>query len=608
MQAAKYRSDIDGLRALAIIPVVLYHLDLAFFSGGFVGVDIFFVISGFLITSILVKEMQQDRFSLINFYERRARRILPALFVVIIFVLLTAPFFLAPNEYSFLPIEVLGVLVFCSNIISWMKSGYFSADSEERPLLHMWSLGVEEQFYIVLPILLLISLYLFKKKYGIAILIITLVSLFTSIYFTKTSPSASFFLLHTRFWELAVGSLCAIYFTNIALNKVYKEILSFIGLIFILISIFTFNKHLVFPGYHALLPVLGTALILISAQNTTVGKFLSHKLMVFFGLISYSLYLWHWPLIVFSRDTYTIDLNFHPAIIFIISIGMAWLSYKYIETPFRNRTKFTPIKIFKLSFQTYFIILLLCLGTFYLSKNWHTRFDTKTQKLFATQQDISPLRNQCHFNKDIPKPDQYCVLGSSQHPKTILWGDSHGTELGYALSLYTSLYSVTYSSCSPNINYDYPYRIHCKDHNKQVFDFIIQNKNIQNVIITARYDNKAAEELIKYKANLDDQIQILHANGKHIIIMNEIPTPYFNIPQHLAKTKDLNETFTYRPKVFQHFKLPSYATVVKYEDILCQSNQCPLYINNSSLLFDDQHLTVGSAKIAAKYITDHILK
>lgn len=609
MSATSYRKDIDGLRALAILPVVFYHLGMSLFPGGFIGVDIFFVISGYLITSIITKEIEEKQFSFINFYEKRARRLMPALFAVLLFVIFASPFFLAPDNYKFLPIEIAGVLLFCSNVVSWMKSGYFSPDASERPLLHTWSLGIEEQFYLFLPVFLLISIYLFKKKYGLFILCLTVCSFLGSAFYTSKDPASSFYLLPTRFWELAIGSLCAIYINFAPKNNIIREILAGIGLILIIASSMLFNKDLIFPGYIAVIPVVGAALLLISAQETLVGKFLSNKLFVFFGLISYSLYLWHWPLIVFSKDTYLVDFQLNSLAIFLLSVLLAWLSYKFIETPFRSKSKFNRNKIFFLTIFGGVLISILAVITHYLALHWENRLGSVATKLLASQNDYSPKRNQCHFDGGVPDTSKYCILGSSKNnPSTFVWGDSHGTEIAFALSKYQSVYGVTYSSCSPGINYEYNYRPKCPDHNKAVLDFVLNNESIKNVVIASRYDNKKGNDLVKYKQNISLVLDQLHSSGKNVIILNEIPTPKFDVPKQLAKTKNLAEKFTYSAETFDQLNVKPYVNVVRYEQILCESNKCPLYINGGALLFDNQHITVNASNLVAKYIYENHLK
>lgn len=273
MSSIKYRKEIDGLRAVAILPVLLFHVGYSVFSGGFVGVDVFFVISGYLITKILLDDMHNGKYSLLTFYERRIRRIVPALACVIIFVLMASPFFLPPDNYSFLPKEIIGTLLFSSNIISFLKSGYFSTDAEQRPLLHTWSLGIEEQFYIISPIVLFIAFKYFRTNMKIIIIIFTILSFLMSIFLSKNNPTSSFYLLHTRYWELSFGALAAIGVFKKSEGKIQREILSAFGLFLILFAVFTFTSRTIFPGYSAILPVFGATLVILNSQNTLIGNF-----------------------------------------------------------------------------------------------------------------------------------------------------------------------------------------------------------------------------------------------------------------------------------------------------------------------------------------------
>ncbi|HBT5121320.1 TPA: acyltransferase, partial [Klebsiella pneumoniae] len=309
MSNLKYRADIDGLRAVAILPVLLFHVGYNWFSGGYVGVDVFFVISGYLITSILVNDIKNNTYSILDFYERRIRRIVPALVFVIAFIIVASPFFLPPENYSFLPKEIIGTLLFISNIVSYLKSGYFSTDAEQRPLLHTWSLGIEEQFYIISPVILFIAFKYLKEKTNLLLVILTIISFFMSVFLSQKHPTSSFYLLHTRYWELSFGSLAAVGVFQGSKKQIYREVLSLVGLLMILVAVFSFTPTTIFPSYNALLPVLGATLIILNAEHTTVGKLLSFRPLVFIGGISYSLYLWHWPIIVFANDKYFVDIK-----------------------------------------------------------------------------------------------------------------------------------------------------------------------------------------------------------------------------------------------------------------------------------------------------------
>ena len=302
-----YRSEIDGLRALAVMPVIFFHAGFEAFSGGYVGVDIFFVISGYLITSIILNEKQNNNFTLINFYERRARRILPALFLVMLVTIPLGWLLMLPDQFVDLGKSLYSTSLFSSNILFWLQSGYFEGPAELKPLLHTWSLAVEEQYYLFFPILVMLIWNLGKNWMIVIISLIGILSLITAQIASYESPSANFYLLPTRIWELVLGVLAAFYLLNKPsdfriLGKVASDLLSLLGFGMIFFSVFTFNKFTPFPSFYSLLPTLGTLLIILFAtKNTKVGKVLSLSPIVGVGLISYSLYLWHQPIFAFAR-------------------------------------------------------------------------------------------------------------------------------------------------------------------------------------------------------------------------------------------------------------------------------------------------------------------
>lgn len=294
-----YRREIDGLRALAVLPVILFHAGFETFSGGFVGVDVFFVISGYLITTIILAELEQGKFSIVNFYERRARRILPALFLVMIVCISFAWFWLLPSDMKLFAKSFVAVSLFSSNILFWRESGYFDTAAELKPLLHTWSLAVEEQYYVLFPLFLIVT-WRFGKRWVIGTLVVVAVlSLAAAEWGSTAKPAATFFLLPTRAWELLIGTFVAFYLqgtTTWQPSRVLREVFSALGVAMLAYAVFTFSKQTPFPSLYALVPTVGTALIILFAtQQTTVGKFIGNKFFVGIGLISYSAYLWHQP-------------------------------------------------------------------------------------------------------------------------------------------------------------------------------------------------------------------------------------------------------------------------------------------------------------------------
>src|SRR5215472_1058927 len=349
----RYRREIDGLRALAVIPVMLFHAGFKTFSGGFVGVDVFFVISGYLITSIIVTDLQKDTFSLIGFYERRARRILPALFLVIAVSVPFAWIFLSRQDLSTFSRSLAAVSVFLSNFFFWRDGGYFNTASELKPLLHTWSLAVEEQFYLLFPLFLILAWRFCRRWIVVLLATIGLTSLLAAQWAAYHKPKACFFLLPTRAWELAIGAVIALYLAGdrrVAVSPKARQALGFGGLLLILVSVFMFNSDTPFPSIYALLPTLGTALIiLVGTANTWAGTLLGGRIPVGIGLISYSVYLWHQPMLAFARHAVSEPSALLRGILCVMAFVLAFLSWRLVEQPFRERKRFSRAAVFRFS-------------------------------------------------------------------------------------------------------------------------------------------------------------------------------------------------------------------------------------------------------------------
>lgn len=359
----KYRREIDGLRTIAIVPVVLFHAGYTLFSGGYIGVDIFFVISGYLITSVILEEKKSSTFTLINFYERRARRILPALFFLMAVCTPISWLLYMPNEMKDFSRSLISVVTFISNIFFWKTTGYFETAAELKPLLHTWSLAVEEQFYLLFPLLLMAAWPLNRIKLYVFSLIFAL-SLISAEINVATNPIETFFTFHNRAWELLMGAGAA-YFTfkrkETIQSNLIMNIIHIGGLALILVPIFIFDNQTPSPGLLTTIPTIGaTLIILFESKNTIAYKILSSQLFVGVGLISYSLYLWHQPIFAYFRQTTNHQSgNFTFALLIILTLGLATASWKYIEQPFRNKEKFNQKDIFKYSFIGIFLFILI---------------------------------------------------------------------------------------------------------------------------------------------------------------------------------------------------------------------------------------------------------
>ena len=336
-----YRADIDGLRAVAIVPVVLFHAGVTAFAGGFVGVDVFFVISGFLITGLIRHEIDKGTFSLAGFYERRVRRLFPALFAMLLAVTLCAAWLLLPADLVDYAKSVLATSLFASNFLFWQEAGYFGRAAEDIPLLHTWSLAVEEQFYILFPLFLAYIAARARKRYVAATALVTAVSFIASVAAVKLAPDAAFYLAPFRAWELGVGALLALGALPTLHRHQVRSIVAVLGLTALLCSMTLFSKATPFPGAAALLPCLGTAAIIWAGTggHNVVGDALSARPFVLIGLISYSLYLWHWPLLSLGRYYAVRDLNaLETGALLTLATLASIASWRYVERPFRGKS------------------------------------------------------------------------------------------------------------------------------------------------------------------------------------------------------------------------------------------------------------------------------
>ena len=472
----KYRSEIDGLRAVAVLPVILFHAGFTLLSGGYLGVDVFFVISGYLITSIIVEEVNQQKFSIITFYERRFRRILPALIAMVlattiaVMIMTTSPF-----QLESLGKSIVSVMAFASNIWFWTQSGYFGTASETSPLLHTWSLAVEEQYYLVFPFLVVICAKLHKRALMLSILVIFVISMLIAEWGWRNSPIGNFFLIPSRAWELMAGSLCALliskpFVENMSLAG--KHILSAIGLTAVVISYFTFDATTNHPGLITLIPVTGTVLIILFAtQNGLTGRLLTLKPMVFVGLISYSLYLWHQPILAIAKTLTSIHLApILASILIIVIFFVSYLSWKFVEQPFRNKRAFDKASIFKLSGVAIGSTLAIgCLLIFNLTlqrmivPEHMKRFDALVLA-HSDHTNQKMVNENCRiwsnaFNEDFVSRFESCA---EQHgPAVFVIGGSHGMDMHNAVAMnlnYPFVASVSRGRCRAHDEIDQAFR------------------------------------------------------------------------------------------------------------------------------------------------------
>ncbi|CAI0896240.1 acyltransferase family protein [Serratia quinivorans] len=637
-----YRRDIDGLRAVAILLVVLYHSGVTFLSGGFIGVDVFFVISGFLIGGIIYTELSNKTFSYGRFYTRRIKRIAPALLVMLLICSILAFFYLSPLELKDFSLFSGSTILSVPNIMLWHKTNYFSPNAELNPLLMTWSLGVEEQFYIFLPIILSIVIK-FNKKIVASVAVISIISFVFCVILTKTNPLFSFFMLPTRAWELGMGVMLSIMHREGRFNSLslrVKEIVFIVGLVFILFAAVNFDKHTSFPGYAAILPVLGS-LFIILGNGRISSILLGNRVMVFIGLVSYSWYLWHWPLLSFARLAIDSKLSvYNGLIISSIALFIAYLSYLFVETPFRKGFKFENKKII-LGYVIISTLLILPSSIGYLLQGIPQRVNTAVAQ--AEIDKLERIADPClvGYGSTSYSKDKSC-LANDQQDAVALVGDSHAAALRggveqYAKKSNMGVYQLTKASCPmllgvTRVISSYPsHASECETYNKKVIELITSNEKIKTVIISAFWDsgvddidggytviNSGQNGLSALASGLNDVIQNLTIADKKIILVMDVPFLNFNavraidnqqIPLRRAANQfiqptplDNESTDDYRlPKEKVNTLLTSVAKAQHIEVFnptknLCDTAGCKFKSNNRPLYYDDQHLTyLGSA-------------
>ena len=627
--ADRHRTDIDGLRALAVLPVVFYHAKFGC-PGGFIGVDIFFVISGYLICSLILKEQAKGVFSLVNFWERRIRRIFPALALVVFATILGGWLLFSSEDFNQLGISVVSQALLLSNVhfyhLSLTAGGYFAPVSETRPLVHTWSLAVEEQFYLFFP-LLLIFLSRFRRAASVQVVAtLALASFFYCVYQTvnPVARTAAFYLLPSRAWELLLGAMLAMLIGRLVAGPLVREAAGWTGVVLVCAAIFFYGDRTPFPGVAAFPPCLGAALIIFSSetQPSLVGRLLSWKPVVFIGLISYSLYLWHWPLLVFLRSLATDHNSIRViAALIVASTALAALSWKFVETPFRKRRLLpgrTPIMVFGAATT----ILLLAVG-------WFIRHEQgmvwRLDKRFIRYADSRSHRSPFEFvSIERALTGHFVAMGMKEmnQPLDILvWGDSHAWAIAPVLDELCREESknaalVSFGGVPPVLSSghyneaDFFFQGTNYDPAQVVLDYIMQ-KHPRTVIMVAYWASYKASD--SFKTQLLATVRRTLASGAKVYVVKDVPTPPVDPPRALALMalfgRDL-ETLGVTPAQWQeanHNLSETFDQVSKIGASVLDPapfflNHKGLYgvIKNDEVLYIDAgHLSVEGAKMLA---------
>ncbi|RLL55870.1 acyltransferase, partial [Mariprofundus sp. EBB-1] len=639
-----YRSEIDGLRAIAVIPVIFFHAGFEYFSGGFVGVDVFFVISGYLITTIILSEKEQGTFSLINFYERRARRILPALFLVMLVSLPFAWALLLPADMKDFSQSLVAVSSFASNILFWQETGYWETASELKPLLHTWSLAVEEQYYVLFPLFLML-MWRFRKRWILSsFMVVAIISLSVAQWGAYSSPSATFYLLPTRGWELAIGAAIAFYFLyrkremrTLLSHQSIDEALAFIGLLMIGYSVFEFDETVPFPSLYALIPTIGAGLIIIFASSQTlVGRLLSTKPFVAIGLISYSAYLWHQPLLTFARHrSLTEPSELSLAVMAALSLPLAYLSWRFVEKPFRQKNRFSRKAVF--TFSTVGTALFIIIGlTGHMTNGFDGRSNQGKLTTGAIQKKLEVndgLSDTCVDSFTL-SPD----CRTSDNPEVLIWGDSfamHLTQGIIASNPDAKIIQMTKSMCGPffdiaqiNSICTKKWANGCLEFNGKVRDWLKTNNTVQYVVLSSPFTQyigahnkllfrngkiervKIDQVIVEFKKTLDE----LKSMGLNPIIFSPPPANGYNLGRCLALAdwRDLNlDECNYQEEAIAENRIKVYEfltviekeyRVIRLEEFLCDNEICKTHLDSNYIYRDVGHLSrEGSAALGEKY-------
>lgn len=648
MPTSFYRPDVDGLRAVAVLVVLFFHLDLTQFSGGFIGVDVFLVISGYLITRLLSKEIDNGSFGFTHFWERRVRRLFPAMLVMLGITVIVSLATLFPSEYRAFAKSVGAQSVLMSNILFWNEAGYFDAPSHFKPLLHTWSLSLEEQFYLLFPVLLVLG---FKLRVNRFALLLGLFSASLLAYNTMLTidASAAFFLLPFRAWEFLVGALLASSTIRPA-TPLIGSLASISGLVAILYASVVFDGQKTHGLIVTLVPSLGAAAVIwgnCGNQVNLVGRLLSAKPVVFIGLISYSLYLWHWPIIVLSNYHYPDSLLTSPLVLGALSIAAGYLSWRYVEQPFRSKRFLSTVKpLFITTATIYLGIVALALGGVVLDKTYQ-RFPEKVLALADVPSYSNPRRKECHLDerKSLTR-DKICSLGpTTEKPRFIVWGDSHADAImplfdQWARDTETSGLYSSYSGC-PSL-FDI-YRVdsqsnhQCHTFNNMLLDEI-DRLDVPHIVLVSRWSFYPLDSMIDalqngerpnnwltkaplslseskqlYAQRFSNMLDRLQREGRTIWIVEQAPFQQRDVlPQRLASnywrdpssldnwgiTRDEHENrqqFSRTVLTQETAKRGNSLRSMRPDDYLCNESNCPVVVEGVSNYRDDDHISRNGA-------------
>jgi peptidoglycan/LPS O-acetylase OafA/YrhL len=622
----RYRPDIDGLRAVAVLSVLGFHLNISWLTGGFVGVDIFFVISGYLIGSIIINSAKKDEFSVVKFYVGRIRRIVPALVVMILLCFILSYFILFPAEYKRLAYSTIFAALSVSNLYFFYNTGYFNPLAATQPLLHTWSLGVEEQFYIVFPIFVVLLMRWSANLLNACMAVVWIASFSWSAYGAFAHPEATFYLAHPRAWELLLGTLVANQSWTAQFSSFTRNAMALLGAALIALAIFTYTFETPFPGAAAFVPCFGAALIIAAGQSGEhlVGRLLSLKPVVFVGLISYSLYLWHWPIAFFQHSNSILISTDSERVarlaILACSFIVATLSWGFVERPIRNLPRSTSSwKIF--TGGSLGLGSLAALGLLVISGNGLPQRFTPASVEYASYLDYGEehLRGGKCF---IVAPYRFsdfdkhsCLDLANGESNYLLIGDSHAAHFWYGLSERlrgVHVLQATAAGCLPALNQPAAVAASCNSLMAYIFNDYLVNNHVDRLLVAGRWiarDIPALEQTLAWAK----------ARAIPVTLLGPIVEYDLALPRVLAYAAQHNEQDVigrHRIKndeqldeILQSLATKYDAKYISLYKLLCSPDRCTVVSDDGAPLeFDTDHLTrEGSLFVIEKLVESKLL-
>lgn len=620
-----YRPDIEGLRALAIVPVVLFHAWPGLLPGGFVGVDVFFVVSGFLITSLLLDRLQTSTYGLASFYAARVRRIFPALFTMLLIVTAAAWLLLTPAAFVEHLRVVAATSVFVSNLELRASTDYFGTAAELKPLVHTWSLAVEEQYYLIFPPLLAL-IWKFARSWLPWVLVgAGLISLgYSQRLLVHGDGAGAYYSAASRAFELMVGSWLAWWSQQRGTHSSPRTWLALLGLALVSGSFLAIDRYTSFPGWVAVIPCVGTALLIAAGPDTPLNRMLARQPLRWLGGLSFSLYLWHWPVLVFVRHWARAEPTaIQAALGLALSLLLAMASLRLIEAPVRRSVWLNQKRL--LIFGAASIVLTIGMA-WQLERVVH-RADLSSAydaMLLSGASDVSPERGRCHSREGRPIAfADRCLLGAQgTQERLAVWGDSHGVELAYAIaeSLPAGrVAQLTGSTCPPSLGNQAFAARGCEALNEETLKGLLAAPQIKHVILIARHEHyvRDASASESYAQGLKRAVDALMSSGKQVWLIEPVPTYGYPVPAGLAlsgrlgKPMPMQSREEYRQKqskslaVVQDVAAKTGASVLRVEPVLCPRDLCLLQGEDGlPLYFDDNHLSGSGARYLARQWKD----